>query len=141
MARSLGTLAALRPTATQVALLGRLFEAHGNAVFTAGKGQTVRQLDALAAKGFVTVDGATYRLTVGGGAVGSTVPGGRNTDLLGMGGYGTIDTLNRMEARCDAVIKSARYGAATRELTEQKNTDAWYAKVRRAVISRVRRGH
>lgn len=139
MARNLGTPAALRPTAAQVALLGRLFETHGNAVFMPGKGQTARQLAALATKGLAIADGDGYRLTVGGGAVGSTVPGGRNTDLLGMGGYGTIDTLNREEARCDYLIKSARYGAATREMEAQKNTDAWYAKVRRSVISRVRR--
>lgn len=141
MARNLGTPAALRPTAAQVALLGRLFAEHGNAVFTAGKGQTARQLAALATKGLAVADGEGYRLSVHGGAVGSTVPGGRNTDLLGMGGYGTINTLNREEARCNAVIKSARYGAATREMEAQKNADAWYAKVRRSVISRVRRAY
>jgi hypothetical protein len=141
MARNLGTPAALRPTVAQVALLGRLFAEHGNAVFMPGKGQTARQLAALATKGLAVADGEGYRLSVHGGAIGSTVPGGRNTDLLSMGGYGTIDTLNREEQRCEYRIKAARYGAATRELTEQLNRDAWYAKVRRSVISRVRRGH
>jgi len=139
MART-STPANLRPTAAQLVLLARLYDNHVHTTFAAGKGQTATQLGRLVVKGLVTEDNGTYRLAVSGAVTASMRPGQPNHDIAGMGGYGTIDRLNREESRCDYHIKAARYGAATIELTEQLKANAWHARVRRAAISRARRG-
>jgi len=140
MART-GTLANLRPTATQLVLLARLYDNHGHTTFSAGKGQTATQLGRLVTKGLVIEDNGTYRLAVSGAVTASMRPGQPNHDVTTMVGYHNIDRLNTADQRCDYHIKAARYGAATTELTNQLKANAWHARVRKAAIARVRRGY